>query len=44
MRASATYRATIARNLLRKALLELRGTPLSETRLVPPREVTHAAE
>ena len=44
MRASATYRATIARNLLRKALLELRGTPISETRLVPPREVTHAAE
>ena len=44
MRASATYRATVARNLLRKALLELRGAPVSQTRLVPPREVSHAAE
>jgi xanthine dehydrogenase small subunit len=44
MRASATYRSLVARNLLLKALMELRGAPVSETRLVAPREVSHAAE
>ena len=34
MRASATYRAKVAKALLSKALLEARGTPRSETRVV----------
>ena len=34
MRASATYRARVARALLAKALLEAGGTPRSETRVV----------
>ena len=43
-RASAAYRNLIARNLLRKALTEIAGAPLSRTRIVPPREVRDAAE
>jgi xanthine dehydrogenase small subunit len=38
-RASAAYRALVARNLLLKALMEMRGMPLDETRIVPPREL-----
>ena len=34
LRASATYRATVAKALLAKALLEAGGTPRSETRVV----------
>ena len=40
-RASAHYRNLVARNLLRKALLELRGADLSATRVAPPRERAH---
>jgi xanthine dehydrogenase small subunit len=40
-RASAQYRSLVARNLLRKALLELRGADLSTTRVAPPRESAH---
>jgi xanthine dehydrogenase small subunit len=43
-RASARYRALVAHNLLRKALLELRGTSQSLTRVLEPRELSHAAE
>lgn len=42
-RASSAYRSLVARNLLRKALIELRGTPLAQTRVAPPREVMHDA-
>lgn len=40
-RASAAYRSLVARNLLKKALIELRGAPLSATRLVSPRGLAH---
>ena len=43
MRASAAYRRLVARNLLRKALLEARGGDGPETRLQMPRR-SHAAE
>jgi xanthine dehydrogenase small subunit len=43
-RASARYRALVARNLLLKTLLELRGMSQSLTRVLEPRELTHAAE
>ena len=33
MRASASYRMIAAKNLLRKALLEISGTPSNETRV-----------
>ncbi len=37
-RASAAYRALVARNLLTKALIELRGESPATTRIAPPRE------
>ena len=37
-RASAAYRSLVARNLLLKALMEMRGAPLQDTRIAPPRE------
>ncbi len=43
-RASAAYRALVARNLLRKALIEIAGTSTGQTRLVAHREVRDAAE
>jgi xanthine dehydrogenase small subunit len=43
-RASARYRALVARNILLKALIELGGTPPSLTRVLEPRELIHAAE
>ncbi|MDJ1158991.1 xanthine dehydrogenase small subunit [Chelatococcus sp. SYSU_G07232] len=43
-RASAGYRRTVARNLLRKALMEAAGRATRETRLVGHREMSDAAE
>ncbi len=43
-RASAAYRALVARNLLRKALIEIAGASPRQTRLVAHREVRDAAE
>lgn len=43
-RASAAYRRLVAGNLLRKALMEIGGTPLATTRLAELREVRDAAE
>jgi xanthine dehydrogenase small subunit len=43
-RASAAYRALVARNLLRKALMEIGGTPQAETRLPHAMEASDAAE
>ena len=40
-RASAQYRSLVARNLLKKALLEMQGADLSTTRVAPPRESAH---
>ena len=40
-RASAQYRSLVARNLLKKALIELRGMQLMHTRVTPPRESAH---
>ena len=34
MRASAAYRAKVAKTLLTKALLDAQGTPTSETRVI----------
>ncbi len=41
-RASAAYRRLVAGNLMRKALMEVAGTPVEVTRLMPPREAAHA--
>ena len=41
MRASARYRSLVARNLLKKALIEMHGADLSTTRVAPPRESAH---
>ena len=43
-RASAAYRRLVARNLLEKALRELAGAPLGETRIAVGQEVRDAAE
>ena len=43
-RASAAYRALVARNLLEKALTELAGTPTAQTRILANVGVPHAAE
>ena len=43
-RASADYRRLVARNLLDKALTELAGAPLSQTRIGSNAEAGHAAE
>ncbi len=43
MRASSTYRSLVARNLLKKALLEIGATATSQTRIAH-RGWTHAAE
>jgi xanthine dehydrogenase small subunit len=43
-RASAAYRALVAGNLLRKALLEIGGAPNTETRLPRATEARDAAE
>jgi xanthine dehydrogenase small subunit len=40
-RASAQYRSLVARNLLKKALIEMRGADVSATRVAPPRENAH---
>jgi len=37
MRASAAYRIDVAQALLRKALIEISGTPASQTRVVGQR-------
>jgi xanthine dehydrogenase small subunit len=41
-RASAAYRADVARALLRKALIEIAGTATHQTRIVGIREAAHA--
>jgi xanthine dehydrogenase small subunit len=43
-RASASYRSAVARNLLRKALIELASGDTRETRIVGRREMLDAAE
>jgi xanthine dehydrogenase small subunit len=43
LRASARYRRQVARNLLRKALIEIAGTPSDRTRVVGLRESSDAA-
>ena len=40
-RASSAYRRLVAGNLLRKALIELAGTPMTATRILLPREDAH---
>ena len=40
-RASAAYRRLVAGNLLRKALMELAGTPIAATRIASPREAAY---
>jgi len=43
-RASAAYRRLVARNILEKALMEIAGAPLSQTRILADVEVRDAAE
>jgi xanthine dehydrogenase small subunit len=43
-RATASYRSTVARNLLAKALIEIAGISSGETRLIADRERMEAAE
>jgi xanthine dehydrogenase small subunit len=43
LRASAAYRRLVAANLLRKALIEIAGAPIAETRLAAPRGSHHVA-
>ncbi|MDB5510243.1 MAG: xdhA [Hyphomicrobiales bacterium] len=42
-RASAAYRSLVARNLLKKALMEMRGAPALDLRIAAPRPLSQAA-